>query len=860
MSSPNIQKFIVSFLILAAITSSSVFFLLDGQNPNGTAGTEDGGATITTLDGQKVFVEKIPTLLSYNSPLASLSDIKYGSGANFTDYVTDKLAAGVLAANPQGPVMKNGIPNVDLPKDLTSLTDVTGLLPGSFAPTIDNKKVSLLKEYTTEDIINYLESSKSALQDDLALGLSGLTKTSLNADSMPSIYAIYDQTEGKIYGAKVPAPLKNFNTALLGFVNSQRVFFDQDDPVKALIAIQNPELALGKYQRALENEVKNLKTNLPGILAAAKDNQTDKAYAALHMLLGVEKAYALLPDIIGGISNILNYISKVISDVWGYAMKVLASNEWLRKLLTEVVKNQLVKKMINQIINWVNGGGEPQFISNWQGFLGDAANTAAGGVISKYAPQLCSSFGPLVKVSLLPTPNVDYGATNNPYACTLDQAISNIDQFKDSFETGGWLAYGELLKPQNNIFGSMIVLNEAKTEASEKAKEAAQSDAGAGSGYKSQQECVNKVTYNQPEQIGGISSEADARAAFGSDFIDADCPGGGQPCTRVIACDSSDPNAKTNTTPGDVVAKAGAEVSSSPVDRIVNANDLTGLAMAIANSALSKLMTSAKKGMTNLTTAELNKNSDPNANCSGLTGEDLASCQKLNEEITKTASSAGSGKDSVVNQLKKLFQLKQKILDEGSKAVAKAQEALGYLNVASSTCSGPLALSIDPDAQNTLSFIEQSSDDLTRRVEDINDIIKDIAGDPSAAPGTDIFDGKLKRLNAVIELAQNDKVDELAALFDIPLLENADATQRKDDFYNKLANDIDNAGSNFGKIFGSLDSAGNDLGDIKTFATTVSMDGGCGILEKAKLLYQPVGDSAACSIKAAEKSCRSGDY
>ncbi|TSC59771.1 MAG: Uncharacterized protein LiPW15_791 [Parcubacteria group bacterium LiPW_15] len=860
MNSPNIQKFIVAFLILAAVTSSSVFFLLDNRALDGTLGAEDNNAVTATLDGQKVFVEKIPTVPGYVSPLASLSDIKYGSGANFTDYVTDKLAAGVLEANPKGPVMKNGVPNVDLPKDLASLTDVTGLLPGSFAPTIDNRKVSLLKDYTTEDLLNYLENSKSALSDDLALGLSGLTKASLSADSMPSITAIYDQTEGKIYGAKVPVPLKNFNSALLGFVNSQRVFFDQDDPVKALIAIQNPELAIGKYQKALVNEVKNLEKNLPQILAAAKDNQPDKAYAVLHAVLGVEKAYALLPDIIGGISNILNYISKVISDVWGYAMKVLASNEWLRKLLTEVVKNQLVKKMISQIINWVNGGGEPQFVNNWQGFLGDAVNTAAGGVITKYAPQLCSNFGPLVKVSLLPAPNVDYGATNNPYSCTLDRVVANIDQFKNDFQSGGWLAYGELLKPQNNIFGSMVLLSDAMVTAGDKAKEAAQADAGSGSGYKSQTECVDQVTYNQPEQIGSISSEADARATFGSDYIDSDCPGGGQPCTRVIACNSSNPDAKANTTPGDVVAKAGAEVSSSPVDRIVNANDLTGLVVAIANSALSKLMTSAKKGMTSLTTAELNKQSDPNANCAGLTGEDLAACQKLNQDIATTGASAGNGKDGVVNQLKKLFQIKQKILDEGSRAVAKAQEALGYLNIASSTCSGPLALSVDPDAQNTLSFIEQSIDDLGRRVDDINDIIKDIAGDPAATSGTDAFDGKLKRLNAVIELAQADKVDDLAALFNIPLMEDAGDTQKKDDFYNKFANDIDNAGSTFGKIFGSLDTAGNDLGDIKTFATTISVDGGCGILEKAKLLYQPVGDAAACSLKAAEKTCRSGNY
>lgn len=857
MSSPNIQKFIVSFLILAAVTSSSVFFLLDSQIPSGLPEQENGGATVTTLDGQKVFVESIQALPSYNSPLASLSDIKYGSGANFTDYVADKLAVGVLEANPKGPLMKGGVPNLDLPKDLAALTDVTNLLPESFAPVIDNKKISLLKDYTAEDVVDYLENSKSALEGDLALGLSGLTKTSLTADSLPSIYAIYDQTEGRIYGAKVPAPLKNFNSALLAFVNSQRVFFNQNDPAKALIAIQNPELALGKYQRALENEVKNLKANLPGILAAAKDNKTDGAYAALHMLLGVEKAYALLPDIIGGISNVLNYISKVISDVWGYAMKVLATNEWLRKLLTEVLKDQIIHRLMQQITNWVQGGGEPQFVSNWQGFLGDAANVAAGGVISKYAPQLCSSFGPLLRVSLVSQGSESYGAGSNPYACTLNNVVSNIDSFKESFQNGGWLAYGEVLKPQNNIFGSIIQLNDAMIAESQAAQKSAENEATSGGGFQSQKDCSKPIVYSEPEQIGGISSIADARAAMGAGFVSAECPGGGKPCTKVVACESG---GWSNTTPGGLIANATDQISESPVGRVVNAQDITALLSAVANSVLGKLMTSAKKGLADLTTADLNKPGDPNANCAGLTGEDLAACQKLNADITNTASSAGSGKDGVVNQLKKLFQLKQKILDEGSKAVAKAQEALGYLNVASTTCSGPLALSVDPDAQNTLVFIEQSSDDTTRRIEDINDLIKDIAGDPSAAPGTDAFDGKLKRLNAVIELAQNDEIEEIATLFNIPLLSSADETQKKDDFYNKFSSDIDNAGSNFGKIFGSLDTAGNELGDIKTFATTISMDGGCGILEKAKLLYQPVDGSAACSIKAAEKSCRSGNY
>lgn len=857
MNTPSSQKFIVSFLILAALTSSSAFFFSDNLNGNNRQSAADTGATATTLNGQKVFVEKVPLVPNYASPLAMNSDIRHGSGSNFTDYAADKLAAGVLAANPKGPTIKNGLPNLDLPKDLASITDISNLLPGSFSPEIDSKKISLLKDYTTEDVINYLENSRSVLEDNLAPGLNGLTKTSMGADSLPSITAIYDKTENKIYASKVPTPLKNFNSALLGFVNSQRVFFNQDDPIKALIAIRNPQLALGKFQQALQNEVKNVKNNLPQILASAKDSHTNFAFAALGSILAIEKAYAF-SDFIGGVSQILSTIVEWVSTAWDYAMNLLSGLEWLQKLLTEIVKDQIIKKLIAQIINWVNGGGEPQFVSNWQGFLGDAVNTAAGGVISKFAPQLCNNFGPLIKVSLMPQQNVNDSASNNPYACTLDKVVSNIDQFKDSFQNGGWLAYGELLKPQNNIFGSMIQLNDAVTIEGAKAKEAAHSDANSSNGFKSPTECVNEIIYYDGDsEIEGISNEADARSDFGSNFVSATCPGNGDQCSQITVCDP-DSDSKNSTTPGGTVAKATDQISSSPVDRIVNAADLTGLVTAIANMALSKLMTSAKSGMTNLTTAELNKPSNSDANCDGLSEPDLSACKKLNDEIGGTEGSAGSGKEGIVSQLQSLFKLKQKILSEGTRVITKAEVAIGYLGIASTTCSGVLASSTTIDAQDTLSFIEQSASDLSSRINDsggVKDIINDIAS--TTTPGG------LQKLGAVIELAKSDKiadVEKLAKMFDITLSSSASESEKKNVFYNKFSSDINSSGSTFGKIFGSLNDVGNTLGDIKTFATTVTLNGGCGILEKAKLLYTPAEDTDACSIKVVEKTCRSGDF
>src|SRR3989344_2063367 len=48
----------------------------------------------------------------------------------------------------------------------------------------------------------------------------------------------------------------------------------------------------------------------------------------------------------------------------------------------------------DQIVMWIQGGGEPKFVSDWGGLLKDAANEATGDFIKEVElTELCSPLG-----------------------------------------------------------------------------------------------------------------------------------------------------------------------------------------------------------------------------------------------------------------------------------------------------------------------------------------------------------------------------------------------------------------------------------------------------------------------------------
>jgi len=158
-----------------------------------------------------------------------------------------------------------------------------------------------------------------------------------------------------------------------------------------------------------------------------------------------------------------------------------------KNIASELAMRQVLAMMTNQIITWIQGGGEPQFVSDWQGFLLDAADKAGGLFVDKYlgAGYLCEPFDIDIKIALLDVPTFEERVD-----CTISDMVDNIDDLYNDFSKGGWKGWIELTKPQNNFYGAYLIARNEKIEKADEAREAALKDAEAGGGFLSIKACI----------------------------------------------------------------------------------------------------------------------------------------------------------------------------------------------------------------------------------------------------------------------------------------------------------------------------------------------------------------------------------
>ena len=162
--------------------------------------------------------------------------------------------------------------------------------------------------------------------------------------------------------------------------------------------------------------------------------------------------------------------------------------EDLVKSLRDVIAKRIIDYIVDQTIVWIQGGGQPKFVTDWDGFLKDAANIAFDQVIKDVGlAQLCSPFKLQVQISLLPVQQFQQRID-----CTLDDVVKNIEDFYNDFEKGGWIAYNEAWQPQGNYYGEMLMIHDEMITRGALAKEAAEKEALAGKGFLSVKKCLEQ--------------------------------------------------------------------------------------------------------------------------------------------------------------------------------------------------------------------------------------------------------------------------------------------------------------------------------------------------------------------------------
>ncbi len=184
---------------------------------------------------------------------------------------------------------------------------------------------------------------------------------------------------------------------------------------------------------------------------------------------------------------------QIIDQAWKVAT-------WLKdnwgKIMRDIVAKRIMDYIVDETVQWIQGGGEPKFVTDWNGFLNDAFQAGVGDVIQQTnLAWLCKPFGLQLRISLLPIPKFSQRVT-----CTLDDIVSNIQNFYDDFQNGSWIAYEQSWWPENNYYGTLYMTMDEMMIRGAQQQQAAQNEALAGKGFLSVKKCVRtgRTDQNDP--------------------------------------------------------------------------------------------------------------------------------------------------------------------------------------------------------------------------------------------------------------------------------------------------------------------------------------------------------------------------
>ena len=623
MLSFRVSRFVSAFLALAFI-ASLITWLVPGlfRAPTAPPKQDQVAATAPSgLTGKSAFVEPLPT-----PPARPLAEAVSG---NLTNRLAETLAQKLMEANPDGPSAEGG-ELAALPPDLNATLASFLQTPDIYAPVVadsvevlvtrsDPKQVRIIKKATAADEQTYLSSLTDVLQKNfLNDQFQNIFSGAASPEAINSAQVIFGQTLRKLDTLSVPSSYLNLHLAardmFLRLHNLTLTPVDStEDPVRTILASERESDAALLAVTRFEQEMAKVSPEKVGSAESGSDK-----ISWLTSLTTIPVANAQFVPVFDPATV------KIAAEQTAFNFKAVL--RWLKGYLLEVLKNQLVHRLVQQAVHWIQGGGRPQFVTNWKGFLENIGNDVAGRILQRINPALCRPFEPLIRIAFQPV-NL---ALDTSVTCTLDQVVQNVQQFSDDFTKGGWVAYGAALQPQNNFFGAFMETSDIISAEQSRAMQAKQQEAQAGKGYLPTQVCVK---WHNEEVTPGWTPPTPANTPEGLLAARSNPVVIGSLNTKSV-CDEY----KTTTPPstiGDLVSQS----ASAPLLRIVNAQDIAGLVNALVNSIASKLITTIKNASKpgedpGLLSITIESSTASFADmCEGLTGHAYRTCK---DEILKS--------------------------------------------------------------------------------------------------------------------------------------------------------------------------------------------------------------------------------
>lgn len=661
MNSRDTLRFITGFLILSLFAGISAYLLAGVQT---VPAAQPTNGIMAVGAGSEVDPRTVRSEQPNPAPFLSfLSFSDSGDSAtyetNMTDALAESLARSLIDNNPNGPSEDGLMP-----------PDIDAAVQAAFGKQANLTQLPSWKEESTKVAENIIVD-KTPTQESIAAYLTKLddiskkrfgaasilsSATLTTAEKAVALEANSETAVKELQAVTVPAIFENYHKSLLRVVSYQGKMLSeigriQTDPIKVAYMLESQQEEFDSLLEEIDTAAKSVDIKSLSFLPPQS-----KSLAAA--LFGLPTAHAFVFH--DPITN---------ASIWvqiGNLLKDTARDiaKWARTMATEILKDQLVHRLVQQVITWVQGGGTPKFIENWRGYLNDVAKNTAGLAIDAVAPQLCTPFEPLIRLRL----KVAYAQGAEPLMprCTLDEVINNIENFYNSFENGGWIAFGVSSIPSNNLFGATVEAeNYVKTKIQTETA-ARNTEANSNNGFLNEESCIGgeytelSATIGTPELPKMLNEFAELRQS--DRYRTGSCRTDNSTNPPKMVCVAEFCTKQKTVTPGGVIGQQLNQALGSPIHRIVNAQDITALVSALINSGLMKLIRAGQRGLSGLLNGGAGEWVPPSNETDACSGAgDIAACEKVTN-ISNIAGSSGikligtqmsSALDSQVNELEK---------------------------------------------------------------------------------------------------------------------------------------------------------------------------------------------------------------
>lgn len=331
------------------------------------------------------------------------------------------------------------------------------------------------------------------------------------------------------------------------------------------------------------------------------------------------------------------------------------------KSALSILKKRLLDTLVDETVQWIQGGGTPKFVQDYKGAVGKVINDSAGEVAQEIGlADICKPFKLSLQIGMTTPPTF-----SKQISCTLDDMVGNINDFYGDFSKGGWIGYNELWKPQNNFLGAWILANDEMINLTNQNVKAQEQEIQSGQGFLSTKQCNEWTLYIENDMGDTEVFETKSTEEFPDPKPYA--PSSHPP----IPPNANDPGLGnynpewkcTNssiTTPGTSIANSLNKALGAHLDFIINAEDLKNYIAAIADAAINRLVQEGVRGLQNMTLSETttgNPSTPPN----------------LSNSTTEAGGNYASSSEEILNQTKKTY---LRPINESLAALTNAQNDL----------------------------------------------------------------------------------------------------------------------------------------------------------------------------------------